>query len=137
MAIEERDLNLNADTLQAKTKLDSNPSIIVKDISKQRRSENQSRVSQQLQIIRTAVNHAKRPRQALGREAKRAKKTLATFPRNIRGDSSISSVESREDGLESKLNEFIEYTRQRDEENRLIMLRILQAVEKIANTFDK
>lgn len=53
-------------------------------------------------------------------------------PRKLRRSEVPLSVHGHECNLERRLNEFLEYTKKRDEENRLIMTRILNAVEKIA-----
>ncbi|XP_011307269.1 uncharacterized protein [Fopius arisanus] len=114
------------------SKSECTPSISVKDVTKLRRTENQSRVSQQqLQMIRTAVNQAKRPKQSVETEVNKKNKRHH-IERNPQDSGTPQSTEAQ---LVHKFEEFIEYTKQRDEENRLIMLRILSAVEKIADKF--
>lgn len=110
------------------------PPLAVRDLAKLRRAENQSRVSQQqLQMIRTAVNEAKRPKQEAEGEGNKKRKRHA-IERDVQEEPvSPQPIEAQ---LVDKFEEFIEYTKQRDEENRLIMLRIMSAVEKIADKFE-
>lgn len=124
-------------------KFESTPTISVRNLTSLRRSTgNQSRMThqQQLQIIQTAVNHAKRPREQLfvNEKNNKMRKMTLTGSQRSRNDNTTndsSSKQSQRDVVK-KINEFFNYTKQRDEENRLIMLKILTAVEKIANKLD-
>ncbi|KAH0561487.1 uncharacterized protein LOC123266266 [Cotesia glomerata] len=144
-------LNLRANTYGVKTKIQMTPLVNVRDVTKLRRTttENRSRVPQQqqqqqpqhqqLHIIRTTVNHVKRTSQSLNRDSsrlKRLRKTLVqTYPPT--STSTMLNVnENHSSELIRKLNEFIVYTKRRDEEHRIIMIRILESVEKIANKID-
>lgn len=74
----------------------------------------------QLQFDQTTVNHAKRTREP---------------PLNINNLKKIKR--NQDDNINNsiiidKIGEFLDYTKKRDEENKLIMLRILSAVEKIS-----
>lgn len=62
------------------------------------------------------------------RETKRTRRT-----RRSEHDDSQQRQQEEGAGFERRLDEFFEYTKRRDEENRNVMLRILQAVEKIAD----
>ncbi|XP_012277760.1 uncharacterized protein LOC105698256 isoform X2 [Orussus abietinus] len=86
------------------------PSIVVKDISKLRsRNEN--------------------PREEESRELGKDER-----PSKLRRTRRAEEQDERDrSGVERRLDEFLEYTRRRDEENRSIMMRILQAVETIAD----
>ncbi|CAG5089743.1 Protein of unknown function [Cotesia congregata] len=142
-------LNLRANTYGVKTKIQMTPLVNVRDATKLRRTttENRSRVPQQqqqpqrqqLHIIRTTVNHVKRASQSLDRDSsrlRRLRKTLVqTYPPT--STSTMLNVnENHSSELIRKLNEFIVYTKRRDEEHRIIMIRILESVEKIANKID-
>ncbi|XP_008557197.1 uncharacterized protein LOC103578037 isoform X1 [Microplitis demolitor] len=147
-------LNFRSNTYGVKTKIEMTPLVNVRDVTKLRRkiTENHSRVPQQqhqqrqqLHIIRTAVNQVKRANQSLDREhntrLKRVCKTLTSVQRNqtyppMSTSSMLNVNENHHSELIRKLNEFFVYTKRRDEENRIILIRILESVEKIASKID-